>query len=196
MELPIGDIYIIGGIVSLALFLVFLWFLIKSIGRFLIWGALGGPSFFHIVSSIIERIVTGKPLDEKFFLQLSFFLRPIDQMLLGDYEPWMKACFAAILAIWFVIILGVFARVIVTPQFAAGLAIPIFWIVTGTAEGVRTHLARLWPPLEPIVMPYFGLLAVFIGVALAVIPILIINIATGRGQNVFAPAEKLVEALT
>jgi len=195
MELPIGDVYIIGGIASIALFLVFLWFLIKSIGRFLIWGAMGGPSIFHIGSMLVGSLVNGQPLDENFFLTLTFFLRPIDQMLIGDYDPWMKICFALILALWFILILGEISKTIVTPQFSAAFTLILFYILTGTAEGIRTKIASLYPALEPILMSNYGLTALLIGVALAVIPILIINILTGRGKNIFAPAEKFAEFL-
>jgi len=195
-----SDLFAIGGVVAVGFVVIVIWLIAKSIKQMLLWGALGGPSLFQIFGDAAMRYYQGDPAYEilqELPLRLMFFLRPLDLMVINDaYEMWTRICIALVLCLWFIILLGFISSNIVTPQFALAPTLVLFYILTGTAEGVRTMLAQSVPALSSILMPAYGLYALGIAVVLAVVPILIINIVTGKFFNPFAPAEAITEALT
>ena len=172
MEITIPvDASLLGGMLSLAVFVVIIWLAFKAIKTAIFWAALGGIPIFKITGTLIEMALAGETPSEigrYLTLNIMFFLKPIDDMLLTPPEgyEWIQIPLALLLGIWLILCIRWATETLTSkwlyadPIWGIPMGLTLWYILTGTAHGLRTLIAEAIPPLQPVLTTYSGSLII------------------------------------
>ena len=175
------NVSLIGGVLSVLLFAVIIWLAFRAIQAALFWAALGGIPIFKITGTLFEMIMSGSSLSEigsKVGISLIFFLKPLDDLISQPPEgyPWIKLPIAILMIIWLIMCIRWSSVTLaskwlyINEIWGIPIGVALWYVLTGTAEGFRTAIATMLPPLSPILLNAHGILIILISI-LAIIPI-------------------------
>lgn len=200
MEIAIdqGTIFLVGGIVAVAVVIGVLYLVLSNMGSLLFWAIMGGPSFYRIGGQIVLAAVEGNNQDiSNLVLKFLLFLKPYDEMMLETADAKLQIVIVIILVVWYFIILGFTNRAFDTPLISASVSWIVFYAISYTSEGLRTFLAAIQNPviqhpwMQTILLDFYGVYFAAIGFVLLIAPVVIYTLISGDYKNFYKLPETL-----
>jgi len=176
MEISINP-SLAGGAVTVAFFAGIIWLAFKAIKMAIFWAALGGIPLFKLSSNAFEMLLNGHELSEiikRLSIDVIFFLKPLDELFTYTSSLYVVIPVFILMMIWLVLCIRFAMYNLATRMLHADslwgipLGVSLWYVLSGTAEGLRSYLSSAFPFMETLLMSYYGLSLILLSIIIVI----------------------------